>query len=819
MNLKLFLTILISIFILSACGSVAADKEVAVSEKSDESTINPFVWDKNSSNTNNSSVETNNSIDISDVIVVDKFTILGEPIKIILQNKEYKFTPTVNHQTSIILRYTVEGLPSWLQFNRGTGQISGIPTNGDIGLTNKIIISVMDGNESSSLIPFRIEVQNVNDVPTITGTPHPQAYEDIEYIFQPIANDIDANETLTFRGMNFPDWLDINISTGEVSGIPKVEDIGIDKDITILVSDGTMSSSLIFSLEIMEINDVPLLSGEPLLSIKEDTLYEFTFDIINEENDILEFGGRYLPSWLSIDNMGRLTGIPTNDNVGINGPISIVVTDGNKASIFRDFNITVINVNDAPIIKGEPLTEAIEDAIYKFIPDVIEIDEYDFLTFSATNLPQWAIIKSATGEIIGIPQNEDVGFSSDINISIMDNNGAVVYYPAFKIKVINTNDAPVISGIASTLSPVSIKYSFTPTAIDEDIGDTLSFSAMNLPSWLSINTLTGEIYGIPESTDIGIYKDINISVTDGIETISLTPFSITIINLNKPFQTGQQTSYIELDDGFYKEGKDRVFSKNSDSLIVYHNASGIMWQDNLKIKKPWLSDINYEGYRHSDTTGDTAVSYCQNLELGEFDDWRLPTIEELVMLTDKSKSDLTFDDVFENIENNGYWSSSSVANNSEKAWIVDFSTGTDDWSNKNISKNVKCIRNSEVNSSFYRPKDGNIVTDNITALQWEDGDDILDGSLSDAINYCDTLELDGYDDWRVPNLNELYTIADRSIDSPALNSIFKNIHSQQYWSSTTVESSNSSAWVVDFYKASDGWLNINDSGYIRCVRN
>ena len=138
---------------------------------------------------------------------------------------------------------------------------------------------------------------------------------------------------------------------------------------------------------------------------------------------------------------------------------------------------------------------------------------------------------------------------------------------------------------------------------------------------------------------------------------------------------------------------------------------------------------------------------------------------------------------------------------------------------KIISKNVKCIRNSEVNSSFYKLENSNIVTDNITALQWEDNQQIEDGSFEDAINYCDVLQLDGYNDWRVPNLNELYTLADRSIDSPALNDTFKNSYSEMYWSSTTVATSNTIAWVVDFYKASDGWKDKDETAFIRCVRN
>ena len=816
MNLKLFLTIGVSLFILSACGSVATDKKVASSQKSNESIVDEIPL----TNTEGSNdININNDINNSEINVIKKLMIFGEPTKVILQNEQYLFNPTIKNSSATLLRYRAEGLPIWLKLDTFTGQISGIPTNGDIGLTDNIIITVTDGNETSSLAPFRIEVENVNDAPTIVGNPHPQAYEDIEYTFQPIANDIDINTTLSFMGINFPDWLQIDKSTGKVTGIPKVSDIGVDENITIVVSDGAVTSSLVFSLEIMEINDVPILSGEPLLTVNEDSLYEFTFDIINEENDILEFGGRYLPSWLSIDNMGRLSGIPTNDNVGINGPISIVVTDGNKASVFRDFNITVINVNDAPIVRGEPLTEAIEDDIYRFVPDVIEIDEYDFLTFSATNLPQWAIIKPSTGEIVGIPQNEDVGLSGDINISIVDNNGARVYYPLFKIEVINTNDAPVISGLPSTLSPVSVKYSFTPIATDEDINSTLSFSAVNLPSWLNINSITGEVSGTPESTDVGTYQDINISVSDGMESTNLAPLTITIIGSNKPFQTGQQTSYITFDDGFYKEGRDRAFSRDSDNGIVYHNASGIMWQDNITIKKQWLTDKNYDGYRHFDTSGDTASSYCENLELGEFDDWRLPTIEELVMLTDKSKTELTFDDAFENVEKSGYWSSSSVVNNSEKGWIVNFTAGTDDWSKKNINQNVKCIRNSDINISFYKEANSTIVTDNITALQWEDQESIQEGTFEEAINYCESLELEGYNDWRLPNLNELYTIGDRTVDSPAISDKFKHINSEVYWSSTTVALSNNSAWVIDFYKAYDGWQDVGDSVFIRCVRN
>ena len=102
---------------------------------------------------------------------------------------------------------------------------------------------------------------------------------------------------------------------------------------------------------------------------------------------------------------------------------------------------------------------------------------------------------------------------------------------------------------------------------------------------------------------------------------------------------------------------------------------------------------------------------------------------------------------------------------------------------------------------------------------WQDSSNIVKKNWQGAKSYCNNLSLGGYDDWRVPNLNELYTIADRSIDLPALNNTFQNTRSEIYWSSTTVAISDTTAWIIDFYKAYDGWHNNDETAFIRCVRN
>jgi hypothetical protein len=115
-------------------------------------------------------------------------------------------------------------------------------------------------------------------------------------------------------------------------------------------------------------------------------------------------------------------------------------------------------------------------------------------------------------------------------------------------------------------------------------------------------------------------------------------------------------------------------------------------------------------------------------------------------------------------------------------------------------------------------KSDNIVTDSTTGLQWQD--DAVGNTMpwEEAIAYCKALELDTYSDWRLPNVNELKTIVDRSKYNPAIVSGFTNFGSSYYWSSTSSKDSTYIAWIVHFYFGGVYNSNKNDSYYVRCVR-
>jgi hypothetical protein len=86
-----------------------------------------------------------------------KLTLTGTPATSIAVGAKYSFQPAVSaagESTS----FTIQGQPSWAEFNATTGALSGTPTTGDEGMSSKVTISAKDAANSASIGPFTIVV-------------------------------------------------------------------------------------------------------------------------------------------------------------------------------------------------------------------------------------------------------------------------------------------------------------------------------------------------------------------------------------------------------------------------------------------------------------------------------------------------------------------------------------------------------------------------------------------------------------------------------------------------------------------------------------
>jgi len=135
----------------------------------------------------------------------------------------------------------------WQSGGSNVGTNSNTYTTGqsDVGNTITVIATYTDdeGTAETPTSAATSAVSNVNDAPTISGTPLISATVNVAYSFSVTTDDIDNGDSLSLSISGEPSWLSIS-QEGIVSGTPATSDSGTTDNIIISVSDGTTSTAL-----------------------------------------------------------------------------------------------------------------------------------------------------------------------------------------------------------------------------------------------------------------------------------------------------------------------------------------------------------------------------------------------------------------------------------------------------------------------------------------------------------------------------------------------------------------------------------------------
>jgi hypothetical protein len=86
-----------------------------------------------------------------------------------------------------------------------------------------------------------------------------------------------------------------------------------------------------------------------------------------------------------------------------------------------------------------------------------------------------------------------------------------------------------------------------------------------------------------------------------------------------------------------------------------------------------------------------AAAYCDDLSLGGFSDWRLPTRMELLTIVDASRAAPAINPVFTS-GNGKYWTATPRAGDASAGWSVRFSDGLSSYDGVSNPYLVRCVR-------------------------------------------------------------------------------------------------------------------------------
>jgi len=163
----------------------------------------------------------NDAVDADPLIPNSAPEISGSPVTTVDQDASYSFIPDVSYAGKLSsISYSIKNKPDWASFDQNNAELSGVPTNADVGISSGVIITATNGYYDAELMGFDVEVVNINDAPVVTTSIANQTLTIGDALSIDVSNhfnDIDVDDSLTYSATNLPNGISIN-SDGMISG-------------------------------------------------------------------------------------------------------------------------------------------------------------------------------------------------------------------------------------------------------------------------------------------------------------------------------------------------------------------------------------------------------------------------------------------------------------------------------------------------------------------------------------------------------------------------------------------------------------------------
>jgi len=131
------------------------------------------------------------------------------------------------------------------------------------------------------------------------------------------------------------------------------------------------------------------------------------------------------------------------------------------------------------------------------------------------------------------------------------------------------------------------------------------------------------------------------------------------------------------------------FLINKDNTVTDKKTGLLIIQDPTLLSEVFKATMTF-------AAAEAAIAELNKKGYAGFKDWRLPTVEELVGMTDRTKHNPCYDtSIFKGKFNDWYWSSETCAWNKDAAWCVSSDGGIVDFFGKVSRSYVRPVRSCQ----------------------------------------------------------------------------------------------------------------------------
>jgi hypothetical protein len=473
-----------------------------------------------------------------------------------------------------------------------------------------------DGAAAAFLSPRIYEVDayfvSANQPPVLAAIGNRTVNEAATLTFTVSATDPDSGN-LAYSASNLPSGATFDPASRTFSWTPGYDQAGSYPGVVFTVSDGSATDSETITIAVSDVNRAPVLAAIGNQSVNEAATLSFTVSATDADGDTLTYSASNLPSGATFDAATRtFLWTPAYNQAGSYPDVVFTVSDG-KATDSETITVTVNDVNAPPVLAGIGDRSVNEGATLTFTVSATDPDG-DSLTYAATNLPAGASFDPGTRTFSWIPRYDQAGMYANVSFEVSD-DGAPSRSDSetIAVTVVDVNRPPVLGAVGDQSVLEGDTLSFTVSATDPD-GDTLTYSASNLPSGASFTPATRTFSWTPTYDQAGTYPAVVFTVADAQ---AIDSESITIAVTDNPSTRGFYTVVpcrvldTRSADGPYGgpalvAGADRTFTvagqcgipAAADAVSVNLTVTGATAAGNLRlypagIPLPLVSTVNY----------------------------------------------------------------------------------------------------------------------------------------------------------------------------------------------------------------------------------